>query len=111
MVPSYHFHQSLKIVRNQQNPITHFIISPLKITKKTNQTTKSSNVIGHNISSSHIQHSPYINTLIILFPIILACVQTGLKTLILAMEILKIHFTVDYFIFNLTFPAKFRQFV
>ncbi len=27
------------------------------------------------------------------------------------MEILKIHFTVDYFIFNLVFPATFRQFV
>jgi hypothetical protein len=26
------------------------------------------------------------------------------------MEILKIHFTVDYFIFNLVFPATFRQF-
>jgi hypothetical protein len=45
MNPFYHFHWSSKILTNLLNPATYLIITPLKITRKKIQSTKSSNFI------------------------------------------------------------------
>jgi hypothetical protein len=54
MVIFYHFHWYFKVLTNLPNPITHLTISSFKITKKIIETTKSNNIIDHNIFYAHI---------------------------------------------------------
>jgi hypothetical protein len=76
MIPFYHFHWSSKILTNLPIPITHLIISSLKIIKKKIQTTKSSNFIVHNIFSAYLHTS-----LLIQHPLYIRVVRKVRKTL------------------------------